>query len=82
LSEECNEVGQRCSKAIRFGMNETQPSKDQTNFERLSAEFQDLIAVADLLGLSIDSERVEAKKRKIEKYGKYSKELGILKENL
>lgn len=84
LSEECNEVGQRASKAIRFGINEIQPDHNKTNKERLVEEYNDLVAVMEILkeegyingmddiGLKYD------KKNKIKKYMEYSKELGIL----
>ena len=49
LSEECNEVGQRCSKAIRFGLLEVQEGQKMDNAERIVDEFHDLLAVVMLM---------------------------------
>lgn len=45
LSEECAEVSQRASKAIRFGLLEVQDGQKMDNAERVVDEFHDLIAV-------------------------------------
>ena len=47
LAEECGEVAQRCTKALRFGINEIQPGHEATNYARLWGELCDLQAVAD-----------------------------------
>jgi hypothetical protein len=44
LSEECVETSQRCSKALRFGMEEIQPGQDQTNSQRIRLEFAGALA--------------------------------------
>ena len=49
LAEECAEVAQRVSKALRFGLNEVQPGQPFTNAERIADELTDLIAVAHIL---------------------------------
>lgn len=60
--EECAEVAQRISKALRFGLDEVQPNADglhppdgnptrQSNLERIRAEFTDLLAVLDMAGI-------------------------------
>lgn len=49
LSEECNEVGQRVSKALRFGLNEVEPGRVLRNRDRIEEELRDLIAVAMIL---------------------------------
>lgn len=86
LSEECNETGQRASKAIRFGLNETQEGQELTNAQRIQYEFCDIIAVVALLkeeGI-IDSktfdmeEAIKLKKIKIEKWLEYSKTCGTI----
>lgn len=48
LIEECAEVAQRATKAMRFGMREVQPGQELRNDERLSHEFGDLLTVAAL----------------------------------
>ena len=92
LIEECQEVSQRASKAIRFGMDEVQPDQPNgetgNNRERLLREFNDLLAVMEMLsdeghfghdGIFRIPEWIEEKKKKIEKYLEYSKECGVYK---
>lgn len=76
LAEECAEVAQRASKAIRFGFEETQPEQPLDNRVRLEQELGDLMGVADLLGLVPDREHRAKKAARIKKYMKYSAELG------
>ncbi len=87
LSEECAEVSQRCSKQIQFGRDEIQKSRGNTltNDERLTGEITDLCAVIQMLNrcgeitLPKDSDMAglfKAKRKKIEKYLKYSRSLG------
>lgn len=58
--EECNEIAQRCSKALRFGLTQVQERRDDrpeqnpeklNNKQRIEDEFQDLIAALDMLGI-------------------------------
>lgn len=80
--EECNEIAQRLSKALRFGVTEVQPGQHLTNRERVSEEVADLRGVLDMLGIDDDSPWVhrhaEAKQRKVEKFLRYSMECGTL----
>lgn len=85
LGEECAEVAQRCSKQVQFGRDEIQRGQEHTNEARLTGEIIDLCAVIQMLNqcgeikLPKDSEMpaLFAKKRKkIEKYLKYSRSLG------
>lgn len=86
LSEECNEVGQRVSKALRFGLDEKQSGQDLSNQDRLIQEFNDLIAVMEMLNGEVfldeiyNDEQQKAKRKKIEKYFDYSVELGIVEQ--
>lgn len=52
LAEECCEVAQRATKAMRFGMGEVQPGHAESNYERLLDEFLDLLTVAHRLGIT------------------------------
>jgi hypothetical protein len=57
LMEECAEVQQRASKALRFGLDEIQVGQAHDNVQRLSVEVGDLVAVITLcktLGLIND----------------------------
>lgn len=80
LGEEAGEVIGRASKAIRFGMTEIQPGQPHDNKRRIEQELGDLLATAELLGLTIHEEDKAAKKEKLKKYMGYSRELGLLQE--
>lgn len=87
LAEECDEVGQRCMKALRFGLTEVQPGQTLTNADRIFGELSDLYAVAQLLqkegliGVGFTSLAArDAKWAKVEKFYAYSKVLGIVPE--
>ena len=87
LSEECNEVGQMCSKILRFGLEEVRPEQEFTNKERLIQEVNDLLAVLELLqaegvdltGLA-NSVALAKKKTKVEKFMELSRAQGKLDE--
>jgi NTP pyrophosphatase (non-canonical NTP hydrolase) len=85
LAEECNEVGQRVHKALRFGLMEVQAGQNLTNAERIVEELKDLLSVAELLyreGMIdnyVPSTRViNTKEEKIKKFFAISREQGTL----
>lgn len=49
LMEECAEVAQRCSKALRFGIDDVQEDQPLPNSERIGVELDDLLAVVGML---------------------------------
>lgn len=77
LAEECAEVAQRVSKAIRFGLKEVQEGQSLTNEQRIIYEMNDLFAVFKMLEKdgSIEGqsafEEEEAREKKIAKVEKY-----------
>jgi NTP pyrophosphatase (non-canonical NTP hydrolase) len=85
-TEECAEVQQAATKALRFGLEEGKDCsafEHGSNVERLRYELNDLIAVVEMLeseglNLSPDYESRKAKKEKVERYLLYSKECGTL----
>lgn len=85
LGEECVETAQRVSKAIRFTLDEVQPEQDLTNAQRIVYEFNDILAVMEILqeeGIFekvIDREAITKKKIKVAKYLSYSAEIGAVK---
>jgi len=87
-AEECNKIGQRISKAIRFTLEEVQPGQALTNAERIMYEFKDLQAVMELLEdegalPSIwvrDEDAIERKKRKVELFLCHSFDVGTMGE--
>lgn len=87
LAEECTEVGQRVSKALRFGLEEIQPGQALTNAERISEEFKDLSAVAYILmsegilppvTMAEALTHGEAKRQKIQRFMQLARETGAL----
>ena len=86
LQEELAETTQRASKIIRFGQDDVQKDHTETNAERLVYEFNDVLAIMELLQqegvieLIQDRTAIEKKKLKIKKYMKYSQQLGVLEE--
>lgn len=82
--EECNEVAQRISKALVFGMDEVQPGQPLTNQERIYAEYCDLRAVLGMAGIDAwaNTPRTRAaealKVEKVERYLAYSATRGTV----
>lgn len=90
LAEECAEVAQRVSKALRFGDEEIEPAQGVSNSDRIFLEMADLLAVYDMLRaekalpqLHVGSfnRRMEEKRLKVEKYLVYSEKCGTLAED-
>jgi hypothetical protein len=89
LGEEGVEVSQRCSKALRFGLDEVQPGQELTNAQRIRGEYIDLLAVMRMLveegaiePLTDPSfmQAMEDKRQKVEKFLEYSRQCGTLTE--
>jgi hypothetical protein len=84
FAEECSEVAQETSKALRFGLDE-QRDLPTSNRERMSYEFSQLMAMKAMLeaeGVHIPTSLavMNAKQLKVEEYLLYSKECGTLDE--
>lgn len=87
VSEECAEVAQRASKAVRFGLHEVQPVSTggdgvTDNFDRLRYEFGQLLGIMRLVGISPNDSFVQAealaKVDKVERFLLYSAAVGTL----
>lgn len=87
LAEECNEVGQRVAKALRFGLTEVQSGQTLTNRQRIAEEYRDLVAVANILveegilavhEMAVLQKDVDAKRAKIERFMEISRREGVL----
>ncbi|MGM0218146.1 hypothetical protein [Enterococcus sp. AZ126] len=86
--EECAEIQQALSKAIRFGFDDHHPSRaDETNEEQLLTEFYQLTAMIEELhkqGIisGFTQEKIKQVKQdkieKVYKYMDYSAEKGLL----
>lgn len=89
VAEECSEVAQRATKALRFGLHETQPGQSFSNAVRIMREYYDLVSVLEMLQddgelptLSQDrAVLIENHGIQIEKYLSYSRECGTLQES-
>lgn len=77
LIEECQEVAQRACKSHRFGIDEVQVTQHKSNYDRLSEEVGDLIAVISvliqqkLISEDIIDTQFEIKLGKLKKYLQY-----------
>lgn len=80
LAEECAEVAQMCSKCMQFGLEETYIL--ETNIQILHKELVEVLAIISMLNTDCNFEfspsqgAMEEKCRKVDKYYKYSVELG------
>lgn len=85
-AEECAEIAQRISKALRFTLAEIQPGQPLSNAERIVGELADLQAMVEMLeerglidGRPLhDRSLIVAKKAKVEKFAAYSEQLGAM----
>lgn len=84
LSEECAEVIQAVSKALRFGLDDLYKKKGTTPREDILNEVIDVAAILEMLielGVfpqEYIDEKVNAKQDKVRKYMEYAKERGTL----
>lgn len=85
VMEECDELSQRCSKAIRFGLDEIQEGQNLTNEERLVEEYRDLKAAMNMLvdknyikSFTFNNYDLTKRIDKIDKYLDYSRKLGTI----
>lgn len=81
LMEECDEVSQRASKALRFGLDEVQPGQPLSNAERIDVELTDLVTIADELrkrGILTKPLPCGIKRSRVQSYMDYSRGQGVL----
>lgn len=85
LAEECAEVAQRATKALRFGLDETQPGQPYNNAERLMDELVDVRVVLLMLQsegalpqADCSQETVDRKTEKVRKYMAHAQSCGTL----
>lgn len=78
--EECAEIEQRITKALRFGLDETQPNTlGGDNRARLSYEVNDLLGVLELLEVPFgDRAQMNAKKGRVIDFMVYARKQGTL----
>lgn len=80
LAEECAEIQQRVSKALRFGLYEIQPDQQYTNQYRIMLELYDLLGVIELLQERriltnfVEHGRTADKKEKVLRFLEYARE--------
>lgn len=84
LAEECAEVQQAVTKALRFGLTDGRPQSTATNAEDISAEFSDVLAIIELLeeegvlSRMSDIHAVDRKKARVREFMAYAKVQGTL----
>lgn len=85
LTEECAEVAQAATKALRFGLDDINPHLNITAESQLTLELIDLKTVVEMLiqeGVSLQHEDefnlMNLKEAKVEKFLKFSHERGQL----
>jgi hypothetical protein len=83
VAEECNEVAQRVSKVLRFGLDEIEPDQTLTNAERVMAEFDDLLGIVYMcqsraLLPGSEYKRVKAKQERVAKYLVHARACGTI----
>lgn len=83
LMEECNEVAHRCSKALRFSLEEIQKDQLLTNSARIRGEMAGLLAaynkLIELGALDWPTQHeVDDAVTKQAKYFEYSKQVGTV----
>lgn len=83
LAEECAEVAHRCSKALRFGLDDVAPGQALTSGEQIRKELMHLLVVAGYLNdegldLSHDQDVSNAKIDAVELWLEHSRRQGTL----
>lgn len=85
LAEECAEVQKLCTKAQRFGLEDTEPNDHITNAENMVHELGDVTAIVEMMveeGMisapAPSREKIEAKKTRTKQWMNYSRERGTL----
>jgi len=84
LMEECNELSKDAAKALRF--TPLSNYDGITNSEKMHREYNDILAVVEMLNddgvvdIYEDADRIEAKKMKVNRFLKDSKKCGTLTE--
>lgn len=82
LAEECTEVAQIALKTQQFGLAEKRKGQPLSNMERVHEELNDLLGVVQMLNDEFDfnfkpnAKAMIAKAHKVNRYAKYSIELG------
>lgn len=83
VAEECAEVAQRVTKALRFGLKEVQPGQEYTNAQRIMHELADLLGAVEMLQDDrsipmVERWRINEKKVRVLKYLDHSRSLGLV----
>jgi NTP pyrophosphatase (non-canonical NTP hydrolase) len=84
LAEEASEVAKRALKTQQFGMLEIMPGQPLNNAQRCHEELNDLLGIVEMLnnefdfGFRRDEDAIAMKRRKVNRYAKLSRELGMV----
>lgn len=83
IAEEGSEVAKRALKAQQFGLDEVQPGQELTNYERLCAEFRDLVSSVAVLvqeteDMTVSDEDNSQRLQRMQRYLLLSQSLGMV----
>lgn len=86
LCEECQEVSQRVTKALTFGIAEVQEGQELNNSDRISEELADLILIYKMLineGVLAEvpydyNVKLNKRESKVERWFRYAQQEGIV----
>jgi len=82
LAEECAEVQQAVSKALRFGAKYSRPGSESTNARDIEKEFIEAMAVRDMLReLGVITQPGDSKKIYDDKRARVEKYLDLARKN-
>ncbi len=88
LAEECAEIQQAVTKALRFGLRDGYPESGRTNAQDIRKEMVDLIAVWELLEekqiiyhMQNNEQAIKRKKARAIQYMNYAKSTGAMVED-
>ena len=78
--EECNELAQALSKALRFGMDNASPVTNTSNFEEIVTEYNDLLAMLIILKFKVypEQSRIKQKMAKFNQWLRYARNQGCV----
>jgi len=87
FSEEAVEVAHAAHKVIRFTPEDHHPSKQNSNIQELAKEFNELLAVREMLinygyDIPVVNEIKQAKKARLIEFAYYSKRLGVIEDDI
>lgn len=87
LVEECVETAHAACKVQRFTPDDHHPSRESTNIQELTKEFNDLLALREMLmnfgyEIPVDRTMIDAKKARVYEFAHMSKRMGVITDEI